>query len=44
MKEIRIPLEDAEHKQLSMLKGKLTWRELLFKGGEINGKNNNTEK
>jgi len=44
MKEIRIPLEDAEHKLLTKIKGNMTWRELLFKGGEINGKGNNTKK
>jgi len=32
MKEIRIALEDAEHKLLLRAKGKMTWREFLFIG------------
>ena len=32
MKEIRIALEDAEHKLLLKTKGKLTWKEYLMRG------------
>jgi len=32
MKEIRIPLEDKEHRLLLKAKGKMTWKEFLFIG------------
>ena len=32
MKEIRIPLEDEEHKQLLKQKGDLTWKQFLKRG------------
>jgi len=32
MKEIRIALEDAEHKALLKAKGKMTWKQFLMIG------------
>jgi len=37
MKEIRIPLEDAEHRLLLRAKGKMTWKEFLMIGVKQDG-------
>jgi len=36
IKEIRIPMDESEHKRLSEIKDKKgkTWRDMLFKGAE----------
>ena len=35
MKEVRIPMEDKEHRALTKIKGDLTWKQLLLKGADL---------
>lgn len=35
MKEVRIPMEDKEHRAMTKIKKHLTWKQLLLKGADL---------
>lgn len=35
MKEVRIPMEDKEHRAITKIKKHLTWKQLLLKGADL---------